>query len=93
MRLELRRRREALLAALAARLPHAEPTGIAAGVFTRIELPLRAPAENVAAAAAAAGVGVEPAGGGGLVLGYGNLPEPAIAPAVAALARAVQPYM
>jgi len=97
MRLRYRQRRDALLAALAAESPDARAGGIAAGVFVPVRLPDGADEDAVLSAAAARGVGVEgfathvvarPAPAG-LVLGYGNVSEPAIAKAIALLAEAV----
>ncbi|WP_461007058.1 MocR-like pyridoxine biosynthesis transcription factor PdxR [Streptomyces capparidis] len=59
-----RRRRDALSARAAERLPHARVTGIAAGLHAILELPAAAPAEeDVVAALRAASVRVHPLGG------------------------------
>jgi GntR family transcriptional regulator / MocR family aminotransferase len=94
-----RHRRDALVAALTAKLPSCTFTGIAAGLHLVLELDPSTPAATVVADAAARGVRVAdldayrlradleaPA----LVLGYGNLPDGAVAPAVSRLAAAVE---
>jgi GntR family transcriptional regulator/MocR family aminotransferase len=86
MRLRYARRREALLAALAHHLPDSRPGEGAAGLYELVELPDAVDEATLIAAAAERGVGVEglalhrfvPAGPAGLVLGFGNLAEPAI---------------
>jgi GntR family transcriptional regulator / MocR family aminotransferase len=93
-----RRRRDALLAALATHLAGAEVEGIAAGLHALVRLPSGAGERATVLAAARRGVAVEgladfrhsaaPAPAA-LVLGYANLPEPAIARAIAELARAL----
>lgn len=96
-RLRYRRRREALLAALAEHLPEARPGGGAAGLYELVELPAGTDEAATVAAAAERGVGVEglglhrfSAGGSpGLVLGFACLPEPAIEHGVRLLADAV----
>jgi GntR family transcriptional regulator/MocR family aminotransferase len=93
-RREYRRRRAALLDAVAEHLPEAEVTGVAAGLHALVLLPEDVDEEALLARAGAAGVAVQGLGalrvrsGGrpGLVLGYAHLPPPAIARAVAALA-------
>jgi GntR family transcriptional regulator/MocR family aminotransferase len=92
-----RDRRDALAAALAARLPEARVAGAAAGLHLLVHLPAGTDAEAVAAGARAAGVRVasldtyriEP-GPPGLVLGYGNLAGHQVEAAVARLAAAVR---
>jgi GntR family transcriptional regulator / MocR family aminotransferase len=88
MRLRYRRRRQALTAALTTAFPDARVTGIEAGLFatTLLQDP-----EALLATAAERGVGVEAIahdgdGPAGLILGYGNLSEPAIAEGVRRLA-------
>jgi GntR family transcriptional regulator/MocR family aminotransferase len=92
-----RDRRDALAAALAARLPEARVAGAAAGLHLLVRLPAGTDAAAVAAAARAAGVRVasldtyriEP-GPPGLVLGYGNLAGHQVEAAVTRLATAVR---
>ncbi len=94
-----RHRRDALVAALAAKLPDCTFTGVAAGLHLVLELESSTPAATVVTTAAANGVRVAdldayrlrpdpdaPA----LVLGYGNLPDGAVLPAVDRLAAAVR---
>jgi GntR family transcriptional regulator/MocR family aminotransferase len=96
-RREYRRRRSALLAALAEHLPGAEVVGVAAGLHALVLLPQAVDEVAVLQRAAAAGVAVESlrslrvesSGRPGLVLGYAHLPQPAIARAVAALGEVV----
>ncbi len=88
MRLRYAHRRAALLDALGRWLPDARPSGAggAAGLFELAMLPEEADEHALVRAAAARGVGVEglslhrflPGGSPGVLLGYGNLPEPAI---------------
>lgn len=87
MRARYRSRRRALIDALARMLPAARPAGIPAGVFTMVHLPAEIDEHVLVRAAAARGVGVE-AGASALVLGFGNLPEPAIERGVSQLAQA-----
>ena len=86
-----RRQRDALLAALAARLPEVEVSGAAAGLFVVLRLPRGVSEAAVLGHARAVGVAVE--GGGGraasLVVGYANLTEAATGSAVEALAASV----
>ena len=97
MRPMYRSRRDALLAALARHLPELEPTGIAAGLHLVAWLPPDLEEATVIAAAARAGVVVagvspyrlSPAPRGGLIFGYSDLNERAIADGVTRLARAV----
>jgi GntR family transcriptional regulator/MocR family aminotransferase len=99
MRLRYRRRREALLAALAKHLPEARASGGAAGLYELVELPAGVDEAATVAAAAGRGVGVEglalhcfaASGPPGLVLGFASLPEPAIEQGIRLLAEAVQP--
>ena len=88
-----RKRRDALLEALARQLPGLEVRGAAAGLFAVLALPEGTDEHAVVAAALAHGVALEPlgaAGRAGLVVGYANLPEAGAAAAVAALAQAIQ---
>jgi GntR family transcriptional regulator/MocR family aminotransferase len=96
MRLRYQRRREALLAALANRLPQARPAGAAAGLYELVRFPDDVEEAKLIAASAERGVGVEGlslhrftrGGSPGLLLGYGNLSEPAIDQGVHLLAQA-----
>jgi GntR family transcriptional regulator / MocR family aminotransferase len=97
MRPIYRSRRDALLRALAQHLPELEPSGIAAGLHLVAWLPQDLDEATVIAAAAREGVAVagvspyrlSPTPRGGLIFGYSNLNERAIADGVARLARAV----
>ncbi|HEX8086098.1 MAG TPA: PLP-dependent aminotransferase family protein [Solirubrobacteraceae bacterium] len=96
-RRDYRRRRGALLAALAEHLPDAEVTGVAAGLHALVLLPEETGEQALLARCGEAGVAVqglgslrvESCGRPGLVLGYAHLSEPAIARAVAALGEVV----
>jgi GntR family transcriptional regulator/MocR family aminotransferase len=81
-----RRRREALLHAVATQLPELRVSGAAAGLHAVLHVP---GAEAVAVRARAHGVALE-AAGGTLVVGYANLPEAQAAAAVTALSHAVR---
>src|SRR5690242_13822520 len=97
MRPVYRRRRDALLAALAQHLPELEPAGIAAGLHLVTWLPPDLREETVIAAAACEGVAVAgvapyrlaPAERGGLIFGYSNLNERQITDGVTRLGRAI----
>ena len=97
MRPVYRSRRDALLRALARHLPELKPTGIAAGLHLVAWLPPDLDEATVITAAASEGVAVagvtphrlSPAPRGGLIFGYSDLNERAIADGVARLARAV----
>jgi GntR family transcriptional regulator/MocR family aminotransferase len=97
MRPMYRSRRDALLTALARHLPALEPAGIAAGLHLVAWLPQDLEEAMVIAAAAREGVAVagvtpyrlSPAPRGGLIFGYSNLNERAIADGITRLARAV----
>lgn len=91
MRIRYRERRAALLGALARELPDAGAVGIAAGTFVLVSLPAGVKESAVVSAAAQLGVAVEGLEGDrpALVLGYANLPEPAIERGVALLGQAV----
>ena len=86
MRLRYQRRREALLGALARRLPQAGVSAGAAGLYELIELPGETNEAALVAAAAERGVGLEglslhrfgPTGPPGLVLGFACQSEPAL---------------
>jgi GntR family transcriptional regulator / MocR family aminotransferase len=98
MRLRYRRRRDALVRALARELPELEVRGLAAGLYVEAVLPAgldegRVLAEARARGIALAGVGElcvravrEPA----LLLGYAVAPEPSLRRAVSVLAEAVR---
>lgn len=96
MRLRYKRRREALIAALARWLPETRPVGSPAGLYELVELPAGVDEAALVAAAAERGVGIEGlalhsfAAGAppGLVLGFGCLAEPAIERGVRLLAEA-----
>jgi GntR family transcriptional regulator/MocR family aminotransferase len=96
-----RRRRDRLLAALAARLPGLPVEGVAAGMHVLLCLPPGVDDRAVAAEAEDAGVRVPPlsryalaaSDRGGLVIGYGRVHEDALDPAVAALARVLLPFL
>ena len=96
-RLVYRRRRDALVAALARDLPELRPHGAAAGLHLLVDLPSDVDEAALVAAAQSRGVGLDglaphtarphpPA----VILGYGRIAEPAIGPGVRALAAAVQ---
>jgi GntR family transcriptional regulator / MocR family aminotransferase len=97
MRLIYRSRRDTLLTALAQHLPELKPAGIAAGLHLVTWLPPDLEEAAVIAAAAREGVAVagvspyrlSPAPPGGLIFGYSNLNERAIADGIMRLARAV----
>ena len=97
MRPVYRSRRDTLLAALAQNLPDLEPAGIAAGLHLVAWLPPDLDEATVIAAAAREGVAVagvspyrlSPAPRGGLIFGYSNLTERAIADGIIRLARAI----
>jgi GntR family transcriptional regulator/MocR family aminotransferase len=97
MRLRYQARRESLLEALARWLPQGRPSGAAAGLFELVELPAGANESALLTAAATRGVGMEGlswhrfthGGAPGLLLGYGNLSEPAIEQGVRLIAEAL----
>jgi GntR family transcriptional regulator/MocR family aminotransferase len=93
-----RARRDALLTAVAAHLPGATVTGLAAGLHAIVRLPEPVDGLALMRAAAELSVGVYPLGYSyiepraldeGLVLGYANLAEPAIEEGIRRLARAL----
>jgi GntR family transcriptional regulator/MocR family aminotransferase len=96
MRTHYQRRREALLEALARHLPEARASGTAAGLFELVGLPDGVDEPALLKAAAARGVGMEglslhrftPGGPPGVLLGFGNLSEPAIEQGVRLLGEA-----
>lgn len=97
MRSVYRRRRDALVAALARHFPEWRPTGAAAGLHLVAELPPRLDEQEVARLAAARSVRVYPmrgyclkaAPGPALVFGYGSLSESQIGRGVSQLAAAL----
>src|SRR5215472_6120212 len=97
MRPVYRRRRDALLAALARRLPRLEPAGVSAGLHLVTWLPPDLDEATVVGAAARAGVGIEGVapyrishpGRGGLIFGYATVGEQAIAEGVDILTRVI----
>jgi GntR family transcriptional regulator/MocR family aminotransferase len=93
-----RSRRDALVRAVAAHLPGARVTGLAAGLHAIVRLGGAVDGLALVRAAARHGVGVYPLGYGymrvrpvddGLVLGYANLSEPAIEEGIRRLALAL----
>lgn len=97
-RIRYRKRRDALLEAIAQNLPEIEVRGAAAGLFAVLLLPQGTDEDAVVEAARNHGVEIEALraqGRSGLVAGYANLPEagaPAAAKALqAALAQVVRP--
>jgi GntR family transcriptional regulator / MocR family aminotransferase len=95
-RLVYRRRRDALVAALARHLPELRPHGAAAGLHLLVDLPADLDERALVAAAESRGVGLDglaphsarprrPA----VILGYGRIAEPAIEPGVRALAAVI----
>jgi len=97
MRPVYRRRRDALLAALARHLPWLEPDGVSAGLHLVTWLPPHLDETAVVAAARRAGVGLDAVGPyrisnpgpGGLIFGYATVSERAIAEGVATLAEVI----
>ena len=94
MRPVYRRRRDALLAALARRLPWLQPSGVSAGLHLVTWLPPHLDEATVVDAAARAGVGIDGVtpyrishpGPGGLIFGYATVNEQAIAEGIDILA-------
>lgn len=97
MRLRYQRRREALMGALARHLPQAQVNEGAAGLYELAILPEGVDEPTLISAAAERGVGLEglalhrfkPGGPAGLVLGFANLPEPAIEQSIHLVAEAL----
>jgi GntR family transcriptional regulator/MocR family aminotransferase len=90
-----RRRRDALLTALAQELPGVEVRGAAAGLFAVLLLGAEVDEGAVVAAAGDRGIALEglaAPGRRGLVIGYANLPEAAAGPAVRALSQALSDH-
>ncbi len=99
MRVRYQRRRETLLEALARWLPQGRVSGPgAAGLFELVELPVGVDEPRLLRAAAARGVGIEGLswhrfaadGPPGVLLGYGNLSEPAIEHGVRLIGEALE---
>jgi GntR family transcriptional regulator/MocR family aminotransferase len=91
-----RDRRDALIAAVARDLPHAEVSGISAGLHALVRLPHAVDAQRLLVLAARRSLGVypltlhmidPPSETDSLVLGYANLSEPAIAEGIRRLAE------
>ena len=92
MRLRYRRRRDRLVAAFGRHLPDAQVGGAAAGLHVTVALAPDADVDAVLARALDRGVAVfatQQAGRPLLLVGYANIDESAIEPAVRALAAAV----
>jgi len=97
MRPVYRRRRDALLAALARDLPWLQPVGVSAGLHLVTWLPPHLDEAAVVGAARRAGVGLDAIGPyritnpgpGGLIFGYATVSERAIAEGVARLAQVI----
>jgi GntR family transcriptional regulator / MocR family aminotransferase len=97
MRPVYRRRRDALLAALARHLPWLRPVGVSAGLHLVTWLPPHLDETAVVGAARRAGVGLDAVGPyritnpgpGGLIFGYATVNEQAIAEGIARLARVI----
>jgi len=93
MRLRYRRRRDRLVAAVGEHLPDNEVGGAAAGLHVTVALAPDVDVDAVLARASERGVGVFAAHHAGrplLLVGYANVAEEAIEPAVRALAAAVR---
>ena len=98
MRVRYRARRDALVAALADELPEARVEGIAAGLHATVRLPEGDDERAIVEEAERRRVAIEvmsdyrsgTASAPTLLLGYGQISEPAIRPGVAELARAVR---
>jgi GntR family transcriptional regulator/MocR family aminotransferase len=95
-RLVYRRRRDALVDALARHLPALRPHGAAAGLHLLVDLPADVDEAALVAAAGQRGVGLDGLAahaarprGPAVILGYGRIAEPAIEPGVRALAAAL----
>lgn len=90
-----RRQREALLAALASHLPAVSVHGAAAGLYVVLHLPKGLDEQAVLAAARSRDIALEGLGAEvpALVVGYANLTDAAIEPAVCALAASIEQAM
>jgi GntR family transcriptional regulator / MocR family aminotransferase len=84
--------RDILLEALANKLPEAEVMGTAAGLYVLVSLPANVREQDVLVAARSRGIALEGAGGSSpaLVLGYANLLDSGVVPAVDAFAAAIR---
>ncbi|MBO3752262.1 PLP-dependent aminotransferase family protein [Streptosporangiaceae bacterium NEAU-GS5] len=89
MRREYRARRDAMVAALAGRLPEAKVHGIEAGLHLYVELPDTRRADAVVAAARLAGLSAESVTETSLALGFARLGSQRLTAAVAALAELI----
>jgi GntR family transcriptional regulator / MocR family aminotransferase len=85
------RQRDAFLATLATELPDVTVHGAAAGLYAVLHLPAGLDEQAVLTAARARGIALEGLGGSApaLVVGYANLTDAAIKPAVRALAASI----
>jgi GntR family transcriptional regulator/MocR family aminotransferase len=97
-RRDYRRRRDALVEALSARLPQVRVLGAAGGLHLTLQLPPGRDADRIATAARSEGIDIRPLSfyahtpvrqEPGLVIGYGRLPLPSVPGVVAALARII----
>jgi GntR family transcriptional regulator/MocR family aminotransferase len=96
-----RDRRDRVIAAIAKHLPGLTVEGVAAGLHLVVRMPPGVDDRAIAVDARRAGINVaalsafriKPANSGGLVIGYGRVPGPAIDPAVQELARMVRPHL
>jgi GntR family transcriptional regulator / MocR family aminotransferase len=86
------RRREALLVELARKLPKASVSGAAAGLYVVVGLPDSVSEQAVLDAARSRGIAIEGVGDSApaLVLGYANIADAAVTPAVEALAASLR---
>lgn len=86
------RRREMLLEALASKLPEVRVSGAAAGLYVVVGLPGALSEQAVLALARSRGISLEGVGGSApaLVIGYANLAEAGVAPAVDALQACIR---
>ncbi|HTA98107.1 MAG TPA: PLP-dependent aminotransferase family protein [Solirubrobacteraceae bacterium] len=86
------RRREVLLEALARELPEARVSGAAAGLYVVVGLPDGISEQAALVAARSRGIALEGVGGPSpaFVLGYANLADAAVVPAVEALAASLR---
>jgi GntR family transcriptional regulator / MocR family aminotransferase len=86
------RRRDALLEALARKLPESQVSGAAAGLYVLVGLPKGVSEQAALAAARSHAIALEGAGGSSpaLVVGYANLPDAAVDHAVDALAASIR---
>ena len=96
-----RARRDRLIAALTEHLPELKVEGVAAGLHLLLRTPPWVDDSAIAQGARSAGIRVvalsafriKPANSGGLVIGYGRVPESAIESAVRELASVVRPHL